>query len=115
MKATIIPADGFVSVNGEGYTGLDISSIPAHIHAIQWYEDSGTVETKDSRGKIVETFDIFSFAEYQSVLPIWEAASQQAKEAAAALEAAKQAELLDLLGPAEPPSDADLAGVYVQQ
>ena len=44
MKFTIIPDDGFVSKDGVGYSGLTFA-IDATIHAVQWYEDLGEIES----------------------------------------------------------------------
>lgn len=50
MRLTIIPSDGFVSVDGESkYQPLDLSGcgIPSDIHAVQWYESRGWIEFSD--------------------------------------------------------------------
>ena len=46
-KLTIIVDDGLVSVDGESYTGIDLSEIAAeNIHAVQFYGTWGEVEFK---------------------------------------------------------------------
>ena len=120
MRVTIIPADGFVSVNGEGYGQLDLSSMASDIHALQWYETEGELEVKDARGRVVENRPIDSLEPYQLALDAWQLgkeaaalAAQQAIEKEAqrlAAEQAAEAEELELLGlqpqenPAEPPA-----------
>jgi hypothetical protein len=84
MRVTIIPADGFVSVNGEGYGQLDLSSMASDIHALQWYETEGELEIEDARGRVIENRPIDSLEPYQPALDAW----QVAKDAA---EAAEQA------------------------
>jgi hypothetical protein len=72
MRVTIIPSDGFVSVDGEGYSGLDLSFIDSSIHAVQWYGESGEVEIKNIlTGKMVENREITSLDEFSSVINLW--------------------------------------------
>ena len=50
MRLTIIPVDGFVSVDGNSKVQpLDITAcgIPQDIHALQWYESRGWIEYSD--------------------------------------------------------------------
>lgn len=44
MRLTIIRSDGFVSIDGKGYSGLNLSLLDNNIHAIQWTDTSGVVE-----------------------------------------------------------------------
>lgn len=44
MRLTIIRADGAVYKDSLPYTGLDLSNIPANVHALQWYETEGEIE-----------------------------------------------------------------------
>jgi hypothetical protein len=44
MKLTIIPSDGAVYKDGISYSRLDLSIVPANIHALQWYETEGEIE-----------------------------------------------------------------------
>ena len=44
MKLTIIPVDSAVYKDGYCYSGLDLSSVPANVHALQWYETKGEIE-----------------------------------------------------------------------
>ena len=81
MRVTIIPADGFVSVDGEGYSELDLSFIDADIHALQWYETEGEIERKDNRGRIVSNEDIEDLTPYQPALDAWKVAKDAAIQA----------------------------------
>jgi hypothetical protein len=47
MKLTIIPIDGAVYKDGFSYSGLDLSSVPNDVHALQWDEVAGWIEFKD--------------------------------------------------------------------
>lgn len=50
MRLTIIPVDGFVSVdNVSKFQPLDLSNcgIPADVHALQWYDTKGWIEFGD--------------------------------------------------------------------
>jgi len=44
MKLTIIPSDGAVYKDGVSYSGLNLSSVPTNVHALQWYGTEGEVE-----------------------------------------------------------------------
>lgn len=84
MKVTIVPVDGSVSVDGKGFSPLDLSGINPTVHAVQWYDTYGEVEFKDvfAGGKITKPENQFitSFTEYEPVLALW----QEAKDAAEA-------------------------------
>jgi regulator of protease activity HflC (stomatin/prohibitin superfamily) len=44
MKLTIIRDMGLVCVDGRGHDELDLSSVPAEVHAVQWDGSSGEIE-----------------------------------------------------------------------
>lgn len=46
MRLTIIADDMFVSVDGNGCDGVDLSALDASIHAVQWYGNYGEIEYK---------------------------------------------------------------------
>ena len=80
-RVTIIPVDGFCSVEGVGYTDIDMASVPADVHAIQWYGNHGEVEIKDTlTGKLVRNEFIADLSEYQSVLASYWATRTAAEE-----------------------------------
>ena len=81
MRVTIIPEDGFVSVDGEGYIGLDLSFMDSDIHALQWYEIEGEIERADARGRIVANETITDLTPYQPALDAWQAAKDAAEAA----------------------------------
>jgi hypothetical protein len=78
MRVTIIPEDGFVSIDGTGYLGLDLSFMPADVHAVQWYGDGGDVERTDFRGRIIANEPISSLGPYQKAIDAWHAAREVA-------------------------------------
>ena len=84
MRVTIIPVDGFVSVDGEGYSDLDLSFMAADIHALQWYETDGELEIQDARGRVIENRLIDSLEPYQPALDAWQVAKDAAEAAAEA-------------------------------
>lgn len=97
MRVTIIPADGFVSVDGQG-ANLTISGLPANVHAIQWYGAFGEVEIIDPiTMKTVENQRIDSLDPYQGILDAYNVrmAEQLAIENAAAEAAAQAATYVD--------------------
>ena len=90
MRVTIIPSDGFVSVDGEGYDGIDLSFMSEDINALQWYGSDGEIERKDERNRIVSNEKITDISPYQPALDSWqvdkEIAEQEAQEAIARIE-----------------------------
>jgi hypothetical protein len=48
MKLTIIRADGAVYKDGVSYSGLDLTAVPADVHALQWKDTKGWIEFADS-------------------------------------------------------------------
>lgn len=72
MNVTIIPSDGIVIVDGRVFGEIDLSFLPADVHAIHWRGEVWEVEVKDSSGRIIENRVITDFAAYQSALDAWE-------------------------------------------
>ena len=54
MRATILPKDGTVTVDGEGLGDFDMSKVPDDIHAVQWYDTGGEIEYIDNPDDDVE-------------------------------------------------------------
>jgi len=65
MRLIIVPEDKFVSINGKGVHGVDMTWIPeftgesgisTSVHAVQWYSDHGEIEleNRDSNIQITE-------------------------------------------------------------
>ena len=85
MRATIIPSDSFCSVNGVGFMGLDMSSIPPEVHAIQWYgtwgeEEHMNLETRQMLPNVrITSLDAYStvLAEYQVLFDTQQQAQQE--------------------------------------
>ena len=69
MKVTIIRADGFVSVDGRGFAGLDLAFMPADVRAVQWNGDAGEVEHASGQATYIK-----SLSPFQPALAAWAAA-----------------------------------------
>ena len=81
MRVTVIPEDGFVSVDGEGYSGLDLSFIPQEVHALQWYTDEGEIEYQDARGRATHNEAITALSQFEywgQCYAAWQAAKTAA-------------------------------------
>lgn len=48
MKITIVPADTMVYVDNEAIYNIDLSYVPANIHALQWKTNIGWIEYVDN-------------------------------------------------------------------
>lgn len=75
---SIIMPDTMVVQDGLGYADLDLSSVAANIHAIQWDGSKGHIEYNDGTANA----DIDSFADYQAISD--EHAAQKVTQDAAA-------------------------------
>ena len=89
MQVTIIPVDGFVSVDGEGYNNLDLSFMDADIHALQWYGNEGEIERKDVRGRICTNEEITDLTPYQAAIDAWQIAKEAEEAKALEIQALK--------------------------
>jgi hypothetical protein len=77
MRLVIIPSDSFVSIDGEGYGNLNLSSLDQTIHAVQWYETHGEVEHKDPvTGRMTENRAITDISEFSAVIDLWNEAKE---------------------------------------
>jgi hypothetical protein len=90
MRLTIITVDGFVSVNGEGYHGIDLSFMPADIHAVQWYATEGEVEYRGPRGRAIRNELITDITAFEPALAAWREAKSTAAREKAEREQAEQ-------------------------
>jgi len=93
MRITIIPSDGFVSIDGYGFSGLNLSSIDPTVHAVQWYDTHGEIEVKDlATGRMVANTEITSLEQFQVAIDIWNSRKEEilAAEAQALAEAQAQ-------------------------
>lgn len=80
MRVTIIKADGTVTVNGRGFGGIDMSSLPDYVHALQWYETHGDLELRDPVTGRMENVEISSLDDFATVLAAWEAKRAEADQ-----------------------------------
>lgn len=81
MKLSIIRDMGLVHVDGEGYDKLDMSDVPADVHALQWNGESGEIEYISNE---IPNTSITS-------LPDWADLAKAKKDAKDAEEAAEKA------------------------
>jgi hypothetical protein len=72
MRLTIIKNDGYVSIDGEGHLGIDLSELDESVNAVQWYDTYGEVEIKDSRNRIIENKEITNIDDYLFVVSLWQ-------------------------------------------
>lgn len=70
-KITIIPAYRTAIIDGKRYTGIDMSSLPAEIHAVQWDGAKGEIEYRVSDdGAKPENKKIDNLDPFQQVLAV---------------------------------------------
>lgn len=77
MRLDVIKNDGFVSIDGEGYTGVDLSFLPDSFHALHWFGDAGEIQWKDATSQhlvLVGNERITSLDPYKRVIDRWQAA-----------------------------------------
>ena len=69
MRVTIIPIDTFCAVDGIGFDGIDMTSVPKDVHAVQWFGTWGEEEILDLKtGRIDRNQKIDNLDAYQAVL-----------------------------------------------
>lgn len=69
MRLTIIKDDQFVSLDGVHIFGVDTSTMPEAVSAVQWYGTEGEIELIDpATGKIIENQKISSIDDFQDVI-----------------------------------------------
>jgi hypothetical protein len=77
MRLTIIKEDNTVYINGESYSGIDLSWIPTfdgkEVHAVQWNGDRGHVEFTDNS----DNMEISELGIFERVVPMWETRKQE--------------------------------------
>jgi hypothetical protein len=68
-RVTVIPSDCLCIVDGLSATGVDMSSLPTNLHAMQWYGEWGEEEYIDpTTRKMLENTRITSLDNYADVL-----------------------------------------------
>ncbi|MCA3559929.1 MAG: hypothetical protein IOC82_02730 [Aestuariivirga sp.] len=75
MRLTMIRHDAVCCIDGVCRAGIDVSSLPADVHALQWYGDHGIVERVDPDTRHYENERITSLDPYRAVIASWEAKS----------------------------------------
>lgn len=73
MRVTIIRKGGIVSIDGEAYGDIDMSSMPLDFHALQWFGSSGDMELRDADGKM-QNVVVADLSQFGGVIDGWEAA-----------------------------------------
>ncbi len=69
MRVTIIPIDTFCAVDGIGFDGIDMTSVPKDVHVVQWFGTWGEEEILDLKtGRIDRNQKIDNLDAYQAVL-----------------------------------------------
>lgn len=75
MKVTIIRDDGYVSVDGRGFQGIDMSSLDASIHAVQWNGVDGEIEWEPDPQTGQLNTKLFTLDAFNTVLGLWATAA----------------------------------------
>lgn len=75
QRVTIIPVDGYVSIDGRSFDGMDLSTVDPQIHALQWYGSAGEIElAPDDNGRVANIV-ITDLSFVQPALDAWQAAA----------------------------------------
>lgn len=73
-RITVVRADAVVCVDGRCFFGIDMSSMPETLHAMQWYGSSGEEERYDAQTGRPVNINITNLDAYADVLAKWEEA-----------------------------------------
>jgi hypothetical protein len=93
MRLSIIRADGAVYKDSVSYAGLDLSAIPANVHALQWYETEGEVEFVSNPDRTKPQNELISELPAWATTAISKWDEARAAEEAAIAAAAEQARI----------------------
>lgn len=73
-KVTIVPDDGKVIIDGEARI-VDLSDMPADVHAVQWQGNEGEIEYRPGAdGSRKPNAGMSDFAPFQKYIGRWNAA-----------------------------------------
>lgn len=75
-RVTVIPSDAICTADGVSKVGVDMSSLPANLHAMQWYgtwgeEEYNDLETRQMLPNVrITSLDAYAavFASYQQLI-----------------------------------------------
>lgn len=81
-RIVIVVDDKYCSVDGVGYSGVDMSSVGLEIHAVQWFETKGWIEFKPVDFVQPPNETITDMSRFDSVLASWETIDYQHKHPA---------------------------------
>lgn len=79
-RVTVVKTDGYACVDGKCYNGIDMSSLPEDLHAMQWYGSQGEEEYRDPVTRRHTNFIIHSLSPYQAIIDQWNVKDQEAQE-----------------------------------
>ena len=87
-KLTIVPIDGLISIDGQGYTELSMTDVPEDIHALQWYGKGGEIEfIADDYGETKLNIRIDKLPKWiEKSISVWETAKKKAIEEVAEID-----------------------------
>ena len=94
MRLSVVVSDATVYLDGVPMMGLDLSCVPADVHAFQWYGDKGEIEfiAGDTKPANASVSELPSWTE--QAIQKWNEA-KQAKDAEEAHFAAVRAAILE--------------------
>lgn len=72
MRVTLIKEDGTVTIDGKAFNGIDMSSLPSFVHALDWNETVGDLQCKDPITGWMSNWTIHSLDPFGPVISQWE-------------------------------------------
>lgn len=72
MRVVIVPDDGYVSVDGVGYSKL-VFEIDPSIHAVQWFDTAGWIERREVNFIKSPNDEITDMDQFNDVIDVWTA------------------------------------------
>lgn len=73
MRVIVIRDDGVVTIDGRTFAGIDMSSLPSFVHALDWNDTSGDLQCRDPANNSMSNWTIHSLAPFGAVITQWEA------------------------------------------
>lgn len=68
MRITIIKDDKVVTMDGNSFTNIDMTTSPKNFHALQWYDTFGDMELYDPDTRRMQNVEVASLDLFADIL-----------------------------------------------
>lgn len=72
-RISMVKSNNLVCIDGICFTEIDMSSLPANLHAMQWYGSDGEEEYYDANTRRPYSENIVDLTKYSQIIAQWNA------------------------------------------